>query len=225
MNSKVMFDFNYGVYVVGTRYNDRNVGCVINAAMQLSSSPMSVAISINSDNYTNAAIKESGKFTLSILTEQTKQETIGIFGFHSSENTDKFEQVEYELEENSLPILLCNTSSYITCEVTAQVQSHTHTVFIADVIAGERLCDEQPMTYSYYHSVLKGKTPPKAAVYLPDVEPVSNSDSSSGTYYCPLCGYVPPMSKEEFEALPDTWTCPLCGAPKSAFVLRNEESK
>ncbi|MGP1587056.1 MAG: rubredoxin [Treponemataceae bacterium] len=39
------------------------------------------------------------------------------------------------------------------------------------------------------------------------------------TYVCKLCGYVYDDEKEEipFNELPDSWECPLCGAPKSEF--------
>ena len=38
-------------------------------------------------------------------------------------------------------------------------------------------------------------------------------------YVCTVCGFVYDDAKEQspFESLPDTWKCPLCGAPKSAF--------
>lgn len=43
-------------------------------------------------------------------------------------------------------------------------------------------------------------------------------------YQCKICGYVYDDSKEgvPFASLPDTWQCPLCGAPKSAFELMND---
>lgn len=46
-------------------------------------------------------------------------------------------------------------------------------------------------------------------------------------YRCTICGYVYDDSKEtvKFSDLPDDWTCPLCGAPKSAFEEVVEESK
>ncbi|MCR4602693.1 MAG: rubredoxin [Prevotella sp.] len=38
-------------------------------------------------------------------------------------------------------------------------------------------------------------------------------------YKCSICGYVYDEAKEgvPFAELPDSWQCPLCGAPKSAF--------
>jgi rubrerythrin len=39
-------------------------------------------------------------------------------------------------------------------------------------------------------------------------------------HVCRVCGYIYDDSKEvmPFEALPEDWTCPLCGAPKSEFA-------
>ena len=38
-------------------------------------------------------------------------------------------------------------------------------------------------------------------------------------YICSVCGYIYDCAKEKtaFAQLPDSWKCPLCGAPKSAF--------
>jgi len=44
---------------------------------------------------------------------------------------------------------------------------------------------------------------------------------------CTVCGYIYDESKEgvPFEDLPKDWTCPQCGAPKSAFiVIEGEET-
>ena len=39
-------------------------------------------------------------------------------------------------------------------------------------------------------------------------------------YRCTVCGHIYDEEREgvKFAALPDTWTCPTCGAPKSKFV-------
>ncbi len=45
-------------------------------------------------------------------------------------------------------------------------------------------------------------------------------------YRCKICGYIYDETKEKvkFNDLPDDWTCPLCGAPKSMFEEVIEES-
>lgn len=43
-------------------------------------------------------------------------------------------------------------------------------------------------------------------------------------YVCSICGYVYDEEVEgvKFSDLPDTWTCPICGAPKDAFEEQKE---
>ncbi len=45
-------------------------------------------------------------------------------------------------------------------------------------------------------------------------------------YRCTVCNYVYDDSKEKvkFNDLPKEWVCPVCGAPKSAFVLLTEKT-
>ncbi len=46
-------------------------------------------------------------------------------------------------------------------------------------------------------------------------------------YKCSICGYVYDETKESipFADLPDDWRCPMCGAPKSAFMPIEEVPK
>ena len=45
-------------------------------------------------------------------------------------------------------------------------------------------------------------------------------------YRCTVCNYVYDDAKEKikFSDLPKEWVCPVCGAPKSAFVLLTEKT-
>ena len=56
MDSKILRDISYGMYVVATNYNERLVGCTINTLTQVTSNNPIVSISLNKDNYTNKAI-------------------------------------------------------------------------------------------------------------------------------------------------------------------------
>lgn len=46
-------------------------------------------------------------------------------------------------------------------------------------------------------------------------------------YRCTVCNYVYDEAKEgrKFSDLPKEWVCPVCGAPKSAFVLLSEKTE
>ena len=115
MDNKVLRNLSYGVYVVTTKDNDKNVGCIANSIMQVTSNPSVVAVSINHDNYTNKCIKENNTFAVSILTENSNPKIIGEFGFKSSKDTNKFEGIDYKVEDH-IPIIN-DSCGYFICKV------------------------------------------------------------------------------------------------------------
>lgn len=163
MNNMVFRNLSYGVYVVSVWDEGRPTGCTANSIMQITSSPATVAVSINHDNYTNECIKKLGKFAVSIISETTDPLIIGKFGFFSGKDTDKFDGIDYSVKEY-MPVIN-DSCGYMVCEVENTVETATHTVFIARVIEGDVMSGE-PMTYSYYHKVIKGKSPEKAPTYI-----------------------------------------------------------
>ena len=58
MNPKAFHSLSYGVYIVSTWDNGRPTGCTANCAAQITSSPATVMVSINKDNYTNKCIAD-----------------------------------------------------------------------------------------------------------------------------------------------------------------------
>lgn len=165
MNNKIFQKISYGMYIVSTMDDGRATGCVANSAMQITSSPATIAISINHNNYTNKCIKECGKFGISILSEETEPLLIGTFGFKSGKDTHKFMGVDFKIVEE-IPVIK-NTCGYVVCEVIDKMETETHTVFLGKVIDGEVFDgDKKPMTYAYYHQVIKGTSPKNAPTYI-----------------------------------------------------------
>ncbi len=165
MNNKVFRNLSYGVYVVSTMDDGRATGCTANSAMQITSSPATVAISINHDNYTNQCIRECGKFVVNILAEDSEPSLIGRFGFFSGKDTNKFQDVDFKMSDG-MPILN-DTCGYIVCRVIDTMETSSHTVFLGEVIEGDiNGSGRTPMTYAYYHNVIKGKSPKNAPTYI-----------------------------------------------------------
>ena len=217
MDITTLFNLSYGLYVIGAKDGDRNVGCVVNTVTQATSRPVTLTVCINTDNYTNACIKKTSEFSVSILSEKAKESVFGVFGFSSSRNRDKFAEVPYGLTPSGLPYINEGVAGFLQCKVIGLAENFTHTVFIAEVQEAENLFKEPPMTYAYYHRVIKGKAPKNASTY---VEEAIDTANPAGSYVCGICGYEYPGSKEEFEKLPVEYACPLCGALKSKFYLR-----
>lgn len=205
MNTNILRDLSYGVYLIGSKKDGKTVGCIANSVMQITSNPAKIAISINVENYTNNAIEETNEFVCSILPENIDSNVIGTFGFKSSKYIDKYKEIKYTLKDG-YPIV-DGAIGYIKCKVVDKLQVDTHTIFIGEVIESSKITDEEPMTYAYYHKVKKGKSPAKAPTYIEEKE-----EKGKKKYICTVCGYV-----YEADELPENFTCPICGVDRNMF--------
>lgn len=211
MNENAFRNLSYGVYIVSSWDGERPAGCTANCAMQITAEPSTIAISMNHQNFTHKCIKESGRFAISILSEKSDPAIIGTFGFQSGEKVNKFDSTPYEIKDG-MPVL-ADACAYITCEVINEMETDTHTVFLGKVTDADQLKSQTPMTYSYYHNVIKGKAPKSAPTYLPEAETQKEAEEA---YVCKICGYVYD-GEVPFEELPEDYLCPLCKQPKSVF--------
>lgn len=236
MDINVLNNLSYGMYVISAKDNDRNIGCFVNTVVQITADNPTVAISINKQNYTNEIIKKNKKFSISILSETTDPTIIGKFGFFSSRDTDKFSDVKYDFLDE-LPILTENICGNIICELINVVDVETHDIFIARVIDTKAYENSlTPMTYKYYHDVIKGKAPKTAPTYIEtksslnddiqtklvdDIEEKQNVRNEYKKYRCTICGHIydEEVEKVKFEDLPSDWVCPICQVGKELFEL------
>ena len=225
MNRAALHKISYGLYIVTSGQGDNFNGQIANSMFQVTSNPATIAISINKENYTHELIKLSRKFVVSILSEASPMTFIGLFGFKSGRDVNKLQNVKTKTGATGVPIVLENTVSYIEVELEKEMDCGTHTIFVGNIVDCDVVSDAEPMTYAYYQKVKGGKSPKTAPTYVKD-EPVSTAQSASN-YVCSICGYVYDPTKGDpdngispgtkFEDLPDSWTCPVCGADKSKF--------
>lgn len=218
MDTAIFRSMSYGVYIVSTMDGTRPTGCIANSIMQITSSPATIAVSINHDNYTNGCIEKTGKFSFSILAEDSDAGLIGNFGFQSGKETDKFKMVDYEMVQD-VPVVK-NTCGYVVCKVINKMETATHTVFLGEVVdAGTYDGMGDAMTYAYYHKVVKGRSPKNAPTYIPE-ESDRNPQETTGKkvkYVCQVCGYV-----HEGDPLPEDFKCPICGVGPDKFTRAEE---
>ncbi len=193
---EILTKLTYGLYLItADEYKDN--GCISNTVMQVSLTPLRIAISLNKANLTTDMISHTGKFNINILSKSASFDLFKRFGLQSGRNADKFDGVDFERSENSLAYIKESTLGYISCAVTDTVDLGSHIMFIAEPTDSEILSKEEPVSYSYYHTDIKPK--PQA------------TDKKKG-YRCKICGYV-----YEDEPLPDDFVCPLCKHPASDF--------
>jgi rubredoxin/flavin reductase (DIM6/NTAB) family NADH-FMN oxidoreductase RutF len=230
---QALFQLNYGMYIVSSAKADAVNGCIANTVFQLTPEPPIIAVSISRENLTHEYITNSGFFAVSVLAEDTPMKFIGMFGFRSGRDLDKFKQTAFKKGTTGCPIVLENTTGFVEAEVINKIDIDSHTLFIGKVLACEQFNNGKiAMTYNYYRDVKGGRTPRTAATYqeikksLKQKTTVSKGDKAM-KYKCLMCGYIYDPAKgdpengidpgTEFEDLPDTWVCPECGAAKDEF--------
>ncbi|MBE6729080.1 MAG: flavin reductase [Ruminococcaceae bacterium] len=204
MNEKDLNNISYGLYVLSARDGEKDNGCIINTAQQVTASPLKISIAISKANYTCEMIVKTGLFNISVLNENAKFDIFEKYGFKSGRDTDK---VKGNLPRTENGIIYINdvANTVISAKVTDKVDLGTHVLFIAEVTETLSVNTVPSATYDYYHANIK----PKATV----------EKSQGKKWVCTICGFIYDDEKEKvpFEQLPDSWVCPLCMHPKSDF--------
>lgn len=165
MNEKALYTLNYGVYIVSTKSKEKMNGQIANVVFQVTADPPKIAICLNKKNLTHDLVSESKIFNISVLGECCTMKLIGTFGFKGGRNIDKFENNSYMIGKNGAPVVTDSAVAYLECEVENKMDVGSHTLFVGKVTEGELLQEDAPMTYSYYHTELKGKEPEAAPTY------------------------------------------------------------
>ncbi|MFA5624135.1 MAG: flavin reductase [Bradymonadales bacterium] len=199
MDMKALFKIGYGLYILASRSKDRDNGCIINTVMQVTEEPLRLVVAVSKSNLTHDMIVESGRFTLSVLTEDTPFELIKHFGYQSGRDVDKFEEPPVRCERWGECIrLLKHVNASLCCKISSTTDLGTHTLFLADVLSAEVLGEKETLTYSYYQSHVKPK--PRAQVRRKTV------------FHCRICGF-----ELEADELPEGYICPICKHGVEAF--------
>lgn len=203
MDNKALFKLSYGLYVVGTAADGRVNAQIANTVFQITSDPITVAVSLNNDNLTNEMVAKSGVFSVNALSENADMDIVANFGFQSGRSADKFSKYDYKTGSTGAPLLTIPAiAANLEAEVIDKITVGTHTIFIGKVVDATDL-PQSAMTYADYHKMKKAAAP-KA----------DKADNAGGTvkkYRCKVCGYI-----HEGE-LPADFTCPLCGVGADMF--------
>lgn len=164
MDGTALYDLSYGVYLVTVMDGNRPTGCVVNSIMQVTSDPATVALSVSHNNYTNGCLSKNGRLAISILPMNADPKLIGRFGFRSGKDFNKFESLPFEVTDGA-PVPKVDLCGWLVCEIIDRMETETHTVFLAKIVNAKRITGKEPMTYAYYHNVIKGKSPKNAPTY------------------------------------------------------------
>jgi flavin reductase (DIM6/NTAB) family NADH-FMN oxidoreductase RutF/rubredoxin len=250
MNSEAFFKLTYGIYMVSSKDGEQLSSFIANTVFQVTAEPPQIAISCHKNNTSAKIIDQSGIFSVSVLEKETDAGLIGLFGYQSGNEQEKFDRVDYKIGKTGAPIILSHSVAYFECKVVDKYDVGSHYLFIGKVEEGELLQEEKdPLTYKYFRDEMRLMAPERAPTYVDknkiekrqeeeqqtkEPEEVNKSESKNDfgpNYICTICAYVydPAVGDEAqgippgtpFEELPEDWICPICAAAKSMFMLEN----
>ena len=229
MNPKALHKISYGLYVVSSKKGDSINGQIANTVFQVCADPPVIAVCINKKNLTHEFIQGSKVFTVSILSKETPMKFIGLFGFKSGRDVNKFEKINYKIGVTGSPIVTDNAIGYVEADIINSIDVETHTIFIGKILDAQIMNDSEPLTYTYYHEIKKGKVPKTAPTYI---EENKKEVKKMDKYRCKACGYIYDPEKGDpdggidpgtpFEDIPDDWVCPVCGVGKDMFEKESQ---
>lgn len=188
MDPKAMYKLGYGLYVLSAREGEKDNACIVNTVIQVTTSPNRVTVAVNKQNLTQEMIARTGQFNVSILAESAPFTLFTHFGFQSGRDADKFAGFPAKRSENGLYYVEDHVTAFLSCQVVNSLDLGSHTLFLADVVDGALLSQEESVTYAYYQAHIKPAPAPKAKGWR-----------------CRICGYV-----HEAEDLPADFVCPIC---------------
>jgi len=167
MNIEAFFKLTYGLYIVSSSHQGKKNGFIANSVFQVTSEPAQIAVVCHKNNFTANLIQESKVFSVSVLQKDVKPKLIGMFGYKTGKNEDKFTNVNHITGESGVPIVIEDTLAWFECELIQTFDVGTHTIFIGRIIHNALLNDDKdPLTYAYYRDIKKGKAPKNAPTYL-----------------------------------------------------------
>ncbi len=208
MDTRAMFSLSYGVFIAGVEEGGRKNACIINTAVQATSNPLIMHVTMLKSNLTTQMIRKKGSLALSVLSLNCPLSVIGDFGLRSGRDHDKFDGVSCSLDGNGNPYFEQNTAARMSMNVSTMIDLGSHFLFIGEVTEAERTGDGKPMTYADYRTLKSGGTVAAAGETKPPQK----------RWVCSVCHYVYD-GEIPFEELPEDWKCPVCNQPKSVFVL------
>ncbi len=165
MNEKALYKITYGLYVVSAEAEGKSSGCVVNTLQQVTSKPVRLSVAVNKDNLTCELMRKAGRFAAVALDQRANLAFIGRFGFRSGRDLEKYEGASTAKDAAGMPYCWENACARYSCRVIDTVDLGTHMLFVGEAEEMEVLSENEPLTYGYYRTVIKGGTPKNAPSY------------------------------------------------------------
>ena len=159
MATKGVYNLSYGMYVLTAQEEDRDYGCLVNTAMEVSRNPGRIAVCLVKKNLTCEVLQRTHLFNFCALTEDAPYEIFRRFGMTSSRKTDKFADFPHlGRSSNGLAYLTDHANMYLSAQVVETVDLGDHILFIGQITEDVVLSDAPTCTLDYFTRHIQSKS-------------------------------------------------------------------
>jgi flavin reductase (DIM6/NTAB) family NADH-FMN oxidoreductase RutF len=137
-----------GVTVVTAIAEGQRGGMTVSSFTSVSLEPPTVLVCLNKTTLTHDLVLRSGAYAISLLALGQDAVSNRFAGFDPAvvEHDQRFEGIEVATAETGSPLIV-GAVGWLDCRVNAMHETHTHTVFIAEVIYAYAQPDQPPLVY------------------------------------------------------------------------------
>jgi flavin reductase (DIM6/NTAB) family NADH-FMN oxidoreductase RutF len=134
------------LWLITAAAGDRRGGLIATFVSHASLAPglPRLLIAVAKQHHTWQLIEASGAFAAHLLSEKNL-ELVWRFGLASGRDVDKFDGLAFETGRSGSPIL-GETLGWLDCRVETRLETGDRTVYVAEVLAAQRVLDESPLT-------------------------------------------------------------------------------
>ena len=140
-----MARFPGAVTIITARHGSERRGITATAVCSVTADPPSLLVCVNRKTGTCAAIHDSGRFAVNLLTDPAAPLALRFAGAGGTTGEDKFAEGDWQEDGSGLPVLAGALVS-ISCTVAKVMETGSHTVFIGQIIE-IRQGDGAPLVY------------------------------------------------------------------------------
>ena len=137
-----------GVTIVTTVDDDHTVyGLTVSAFCTVSLDPPRILVVIDKQSQSLPALLENKRFTVSLLAAGTEDIALHF----ASKDLDKFEPLPVDSYTGLTtgPALVADSTAYLECTTTEQLEAGDHWILVGGVERGKILSEDEPLVYSH----------------------------------------------------------------------------
>ena len=144
LRRRVLWTMPSGLYIVGSRADDRRNGMTCNWVTQLGFDPKLLGVSVEKDAFTHELISEGGVFALCVV---DREDRAIVRKFTKPVAVDLAARTLNDFPYLDGPVtgapVLAQSVAYVECEVRQPVAIGDHTLFLGEIVNAAFLKDEE----------------------------------------------------------------------------------